>query len=170
MQDEPPKQMYFSDEKIPRHVTYAYHKSATIAQNDDFYTLSGNQKRTVGILFLIANAPVNTGSVPEHGALSNAGLALAMELAMNELTEIFPFLSPRIPRCTGPNADPPLHGTVNKTNRNKNGSTAVFGCKDGFAINAVEPITCIALELGATWPAPNISPKCEGVLTCEKCA
>ena len=148
--------MHFDNKRIPEHVTYAHMKHATIVENKDFYTLPESQKkRKVGILFLIANAPVSTGSLPEHGSLSNAGLALAMELAMNELSEKFPFLSPNVPRCTGPNADPPLHGTVKKTNGNHNGSTAEFHCNAGFIINDVNPITC-----NATSPAPNTAPQC----------
>ena len=160
MQEGPPKQRHFRDKRIPRHVTYAHMKGATIAENKDFYTLPGNKPRTVGILFLIANAPVKTASVREHGSLSNAGLALAMELAMNELSEKFPFLSPDRPRCTGPYADPPSHGTVTKTNGNNHGSTATFGCNAGFRLNGTNSITCIAGSVGATWPTPNTAPQC----------
>ena len=161
MQDYPPQHRRFHGKKIPAHITYAYKKGATIAENKDFYTLPESQKkRTVGILFLIANAPVSTASIPEHGSLSNAGLALAMELAMHELSKKFPFLSPNVPRCTGPNADPPLHGTVTKTNGNHNGSTATFHCNNGFRLNGTRSITCIADSVGATWPAPNVAPQC----------
>ena len=161
MQEGPPKQLPFRDKRIPQHVTYAHKRSATIVENTDFYTLpESRKKRKVGILFLIANAPVSTASIPDHGSLSNAGLALAMELAMDELSQKFPFLSPNVPRCTGPNADAPLNGTVDKTNGNHDGSTATFHCKNGFRLNGTRSITCIAPRLGATSPAPNTAPQC----------
>ena len=90
MQDYPPQHQRFDDEKIPSHITYAYKKGATIAKNDDFYPLPKNQTRKVDVLFLIASAPVATGSLPEAGSESYVGLAIAMELAMNELSEKFP--------------------------------------------------------------------------------
>ena len=90
MQDYPPQHQRFDDEKIPSHITYAYKKGATIARNDDFYPLPENQTRQVDVLFVIASAPVKTGSLPEAGSESYVGLAIAMELAMNELSEKFP--------------------------------------------------------------------------------
>ena len=42
------------------------------------------------LLFLIASAPVGTLSMPEAGSESYVGLAVALELAMNELAEKFP--------------------------------------------------------------------------------
>ena len=38
----------------------------------------------------MANAPVSTASFPEEGSQSFVGLALAMELAINELADRFP--------------------------------------------------------------------------------
>ena len=91
MQDYPPQHQRFDDEKIPSHITYAYKKGATIAKNDDFYPLPKNETtRQVDVLFVIASAPVATGSLPEAGSESYVGLAIAMELAMNELAEKFP--------------------------------------------------------------------------------
>ena len=90
MQDYPPQHQRFDDEKIPSHITYAYKKGATIAENDDFYPLPENQTRKVDVLFVIASAPVKTGSLPEGGSESYVGLAIAMELAMNELAQKFP--------------------------------------------------------------------------------
>ena len=90
MQDYPPQHQRFDDEKIPSHITYAYKKGATIAKNDDFYPLPKNQTRQVDVLFVIASAPVKTGSLPEAGSESYVGLAIAMELAINELSERFP--------------------------------------------------------------------------------
>ena len=90
VQDYPPQHRRFNDEKIPAHITYAYKKGATIAENNDFYPLPKHQTRKVDILFLIASAPVATGSLPEAGSESYVGLAIAMELAMNELSEKFP--------------------------------------------------------------------------------
>ena len=48
------------------------------------------QTKTVDLLFVIAGAPVATASLPEAGSESYVGLAIAMELAMNELAEKFP--------------------------------------------------------------------------------
>ena len=90
MQDYPPQHQRFDDEKIPSHITYAYKRGATIAKNDDFYVSPKNQTRKVDVLFVIASAPVKTGSLPEAGSESYVGLAIAMELAMNELSEKFP--------------------------------------------------------------------------------
>ena len=90
MQDYPPQHRRFKDERIPSHITYAYKKGATIARNNDFYMLRPGQTKKVDLLFLIASAPVATASVPDAGSESYVGLAIAMELAMNELTEKFP--------------------------------------------------------------------------------
>ena len=90
MQDYPPQHRHFDGEKIPAHITYAYKEGATIAENDDFYKLPSGQTKTVDLLFVIASAPVATGSLPDAGSESYAGLAIAMELAMNELSKKFP--------------------------------------------------------------------------------
>ena len=91
MQDYPPQHRRFLNKKIPAHITYAYKKGARIAENNDFYMLpNDHQNKTVDIIFLIASAPVATGSMPEAGSESYVGLAIAMELAMNELAEKFP--------------------------------------------------------------------------------
>merc|ERR1719174_2903976 len=63
-EEGPPKQLHFRDKRIPRHVTYAYKRNATIAENKDFYTLPENQKRKVDILFLIANSAVSSAFIP----------------------------------------------------------------------------------------------------------
>ena len=103
MQDYPPQHQRFDDEKIPSHITYAYKRGATIAKNDDFYPLPENHTRQVDVLFVIASAPVKTGSLPEAGSESYVGLAIAMELAMNELAEKFPAFFPagkrKVNRC-----------------------------------------------------------------------
>ena len=77
---------------IPAHVTYAYQGGATITRNDEFYTLPEDKvgKEKVDILFLIANAPVSTASVPETGSQPYVGLATDMKLAMDSLIEKFP--------------------------------------------------------------------------------
>ena len=90
MQDHPPQHRRFNDKKIPAHVTYAYKKGATIIENNDFYELPEGGPKKVDLLFLIASAPVKTGSLPEAGSEPYVGLALTMELAMNELSEKFP--------------------------------------------------------------------------------
>ncbi len=48
------------------------------------------QTKKVDLLFGIAGAPVATASLPEAGSESYVGLAIGMELAMNELAEKFP--------------------------------------------------------------------------------
>ena len=49
---------------------------------------SGSKK--VDLLFVIANAPVSTVSLPNSGSESYVGLATAMELAMHELFKLYP--------------------------------------------------------------------------------
>ena len=53
--------------------------------NDDFYTLPKNNSRKVDLLFLIANAPVETTSLPVTGSESYIGTAVTMEFAMRKL-------------------------------------------------------------------------------------
>ena len=89
-QERPPPHRRFNDKRIPAHITYAYKKAATIAKNDDFYKLPETGSKQIDVLFLIANAPVKTASFPVAGSESYVGLAEAMELAMNELLELFP--------------------------------------------------------------------------------
>ena len=93
MQENPPQQHRFSEPTIPAHVTYAFKKGATIVENKQFYRLPKgfkSQIQKVDILFLIANAPVATASLPERGSQSYVGLATEMELAMQTLVEKFP--------------------------------------------------------------------------------
>ena len=90
VQDYPPPHRHFADRSIPSHITYAYKKGATIAENNDFYTLPKGETKKADLLFVIAGAPVATASLPEAGSESYVGLAVAMELAMNELAEKFP--------------------------------------------------------------------------------
>ena len=89
-QDNPPEHHRFENKKIPAHVTYAFKKGATIAKNDAFYTLPDGNTKTIDVLFVIANAPVATVSLPQDGSQSYVGLANTMELAMNELYTKFP--------------------------------------------------------------------------------
>merc|ERR1719174_1167648 len=51
-EDHPPDHHRFEDERIPSHVTYAYKQGATIARNDDFYTMSDGGTKKLDILFL----------------------------------------------------------------------------------------------------------------------
>lgn len=89
-EDKPPQHHRFEDKKIPAHMTYAYKKGATIARNDEFYTLPAGKTKEIDLLFVIASAPVATTSLPEAGSGPYLGLAHAMELAMNELSNEFP--------------------------------------------------------------------------------
>ena len=59
-------------------------------RNDDFYPQPPAGSKEVDLLFVIANAPVKTASLPNAGSESYVGLAGAMELAMYELFKIFP--------------------------------------------------------------------------------
>ena len=94
MQGHPPQHRHFQDESIPAHIMFAYKQGATIVKNDDFYSLPDGKNKTIDVLFLIASAPVTTGALPESGSGSYVGLALTMELAMNELAEKFPAFFP----------------------------------------------------------------------------
>ena len=89
-QDKPPDHHRFNDSRIPAHVTYAYKRGATIVRNDDFYEMPEGANKTIDLLFLMANAPVSTLSLPESGSQAYVGLAKAMELATKELSEKFP--------------------------------------------------------------------------------
>ena len=89
-QEHPPPHRRFKDKRIPAHITYAFQKDATIVKNDDFYELPEDGPKKIDLLFLIANAPVKTAAFPEAGSESYVGLAEAMELATNELSEHFP--------------------------------------------------------------------------------
>ena len=66
-------------------MTYAYKADVAIVENDEFYTLPNNKRKTIDIVFLIANAPVKTASLPVAGSESYIGTAVTMELAMKEL-------------------------------------------------------------------------------------
>ena len=90
MQGHPPQQQHFQDKRIPAHVTFAHKEGVRIARNDDFYELKNGTTKTVDLLFLIASAPVATGALPEAGSEPYAGLAIAMQLAMEELSREFP--------------------------------------------------------------------------------
>ena len=90
IQGHPPQHHRFNDTRIPAHITYAYKKNVTIIKNDDFYQLPGDKTYTIDLLFLMSNAPVSTASFPEAGSQSYVGLANSMELAMDELSTIFP--------------------------------------------------------------------------------
>ena len=90
VQEHPPQHHRFEDPRIPRHVTYAYAKNATIVKNDNFYNMPEGKSKNIDLLFLMANAPVSTQSLPESGSESFVGLTKAMKLAMEELSRKFP--------------------------------------------------------------------------------
>ena len=90
MQEHPPQHHRFEDTRIPRHITYAYARNTTIVQNDDFYEMPKGNTKTIDLLFLMANAPVATQSLPESGSEPYVGLTNAMKLAMEELSRKFP--------------------------------------------------------------------------------
>ena len=71
-------------------MTYAYKRGATIVRNDDFYEMPEGANKRIDLLFLMANAPVSTLSLPRSGSESYIGLAKVMELATEELSEKFP--------------------------------------------------------------------------------
>ena len=88
-QDKPPDHHRFKDNRIPTHVTYAYKRGATIVRNDDFYEMPEGANKTIDLLFLMANAPVSTLSLPKTGSESYIGLVKVMELATKDCTRIF---------------------------------------------------------------------------------
>ena len=90
IQGHPPEHHRFKDTRIPAHITYAYKRDVTIIKNDDFYQLPDNETHTIDLLFLMSHAPVSTASVPDDGSQSYVGLANSMELAMDELSTMFP--------------------------------------------------------------------------------
>ena len=93
MQDHPPQHHRFDDpdipshKQIPAHITYAYKQGATIARNDQFYALPEGGTKQVDLLFLIVSAPVTTQALPVSGSESYVGAAVAMELAVEELSK-----------------------------------------------------------------------------------
>ena len=89
-QGHPPPHQRFKNKKIPAHITYAYKEGVNIVKNDDFYPMPSSGSKQVDLLFVIANAPVSTVSLPNSGSESYVGLATAMELAMYELFKIYP--------------------------------------------------------------------------------
>ena len=95
MQGAPPQHHRFKDPTIPRHITFAYKENATIIDNDAFYTIPKDSSRTIDLLFVMANAPVKTASLVAGGAESYVGIAVAMELAMEELSRRFPSFFPQ---------------------------------------------------------------------------
>ena len=102
LQDNPPQHHRFNDSRIPAHVTYAYKQDARIARNDEFYEMPEGATKTIDLLFLMANAPVSTVSLPGSGSAPYVGLATAMKLATEELARKFPgFFGQSTRRCTG---------------------------------------------------------------------
>ena len=95
MQGTPPHHHRFEDTTIPRHITYAYKENVSIIENDAFYTIPQDRSKTIDLLFVMANAPVKTASLPTAGAESYVGIAVAMELAMEELSHKFPSFFPQ---------------------------------------------------------------------------
>ena len=75
-------------------------------KNDDFYAFPTNKSKNIDLLFVIANAPVATASLPEAGSGSYVALANSMELAMDELSEKFPaFFGGKTQPSTGSECD-----------------------------------------------------------------
>lgn len=90
MQGAPPQHQRFDTDEIPSHVTYAYKKGAKILRNDNFYPQPPAGSKEIDLLFVVANAPVGTVSMPNAGSESYVGLAGVMELVVDELSEKFP--------------------------------------------------------------------------------
>ena len=91
VQGPPPAHNRFDDPRVPKHITYAYKERAVIRENKDFYTLpKGETDKTIDILFLIANAPVSTVSLPITGSQPYVGMAVAMQHATEALSKKFP--------------------------------------------------------------------------------
>lgn len=90
----PPQQYRFDDPFIPKHITYAYKKSAKIIRNDEFYYLKEGQDSEIDVLFLILNGPLATFPNPKDGSLGHVGVAVGMEQAINALQKDFPSFFP----------------------------------------------------------------------------
>ena len=90
MQGQPPPHQRLDNKQIPAHITYAYKRGAKILKNDDFYPFPESGTKEVDLLFIMANAPLQTISLPNLGSESYVGLATAMELTVYELSEKFP--------------------------------------------------------------------------------
>ena len=83
-------------------MTWAYIQGATIVRNDEFYEMPEGANKTIDLLFLMANAPVPTLSLPGSGSEAYVGLAIAMELATAELVRRFPgFFGESTQHCKG---------------------------------------------------------------------
>ena len=94
MQGAPPQQYRFEDPYVPKHITYAYKKSAKIIRNDDFYYLKDGQHSEIDVLFLILNAPLTTFAHAQDGSLGHVGAAAGMEQAIYALQNQFPSFFP----------------------------------------------------------------------------
>ena len=102
LQNNPPQHHRFNDSRIPAHVTWAYIPDARIVRNDEFYEMPEGVNKTIDLLFLMANAPVSTLSLPGSGSEAYAGLANAMKLATEELVRRFPvFFGESTEQCKG---------------------------------------------------------------------
>ena len=102
LQENPPQHHRFNDSRIPAYVTWAYIQDATIVRNDEFYEMPEGANKTIDLLFLMANAPVSTLSLPGSGSEAYAGLANAMKLATEELVRRFPgFFGESTEQCKG---------------------------------------------------------------------
>ena len=101
-QGAPPQHHRFKNMKIPRQVTYAYKENVSIIENDAFYTIPKDGSKTIDLLFVMANAPVKTASLPSAGAESYVGTTLAMKLVMEELSTNFSSFFPQQEQKTGP--------------------------------------------------------------------
>merc|ERR1712032_842501 len=84
------KKNRFDDDYVPKHITYAYKKSAKIIRNDEFYVLKEGQDSEIDVLFLILNAPLATFAHAHEGSLGHAGAAAGMEQAIKALQTKFP--------------------------------------------------------------------------------
>ena len=94
MQGAPPLQYRFEDPYVPKHITYAYKKSAKIARNDDFYYLKDGQESEMDVLFLILNAQLETIAHPPNESIGYVGAAVGMEAAIKALRNKFPSFFP----------------------------------------------------------------------------
>ena len=90
VQGEPPEHNRFDDPRVPNQITYAYAERAVIVENKDFYALPQGETKTIDVLFLIANAPVSTVSLPTGGSQPYVGMAVAMQHATEALSKKFP--------------------------------------------------------------------------------
>merc|ERR1712032_1677093 len=84
--------MGFEDPYVPKHITYAYKKSAKIIPNDEFYNLDGHDSE-IDVLFVILNAPLARSLTPRKGPSDMWARRLAWSKPSRRCKSSFPVFS-----------------------------------------------------------------------------